>query len=342
MYGYALTFDVKEIPMAVYDKDHTPLSRDLISRFTRSSYFKIKAFSERDDFRFRLDKGEVAVALIIPPGFQRETIRGEVPAIQVIVDGSDPIIGRVAYGYSLAILSNFSSYLMKSELEGKGLQLKEGFPPVESRVRVWYNPELKSVNYIVPGLIALLMLTLGTIETATSIVREKESGTWENLLISPLSSLEMVLGKTFPYLLLAFFAALLVTGVGVFWFGVPFRGSFLLFLVSLLIYLAGTIGMGLFISSLTDSQQVATLIAFLSTFIPSIMLSGFIFPIKSMPQLLQLLTYIIPARYFLVILRGIFLKGVGLNFLWPEFFSLVFFDLIIIFFASILIRKDLG
>ncbi len=342
MYGYALTFDVREIPLAVYDRDHSALSRDLASAFTRSGYFKVVAYPLESDFQFRLDRGEIGAALIIPGGFQKKVKKGEKTSVQMIIDGSDPVIGRVAYGYSLAIISNFSSLLAHSYLESQGWRLKEAFLPLEGRLRVWYNPELKSVNYIVPGLIALLMLTLGTIETATSIVKEKENGTWENLLISPLSSLDLILGKTLPYLLLAFLSALLVTAVGVFWFGVPFRGSFFLFLLSLTVYLIGTIGMGLFISALTDSQQVATLVAFLSTFIPSMMLSGFIFPIRSMPQILQFLTYFIPARYFLVILRGIFLKGISFDFLWPDFLSLVLFDLAILTLASLLIRRDLG
>jgi ABC-2 type transport system permease protein len=342
MFGYALTFDIKHITTAVYDHDQSPASRRLIARFSASGYFDIKATPESDDFSQRLDRGEIKVALIIPSGFGNDLAAGQKVKIQVLVDGSDPTVATVAFGYSAAIVSNYSSLVTAQSLFKKGVVIKEGMPPIKGQVRIWYNPELRSTNFIVPGLLALILMTITTIDTSLAIVREKERGTLENLIVSPIHSWELIIGKIAPYLGIAFLVAILITSVGVVWFGVPIRGSLSLLALCLTVYVAGTLGLGLLISSLTESQRVANLGAFMITMLPGFLLSGFVFPIRSMPFVLQLLTYLVPARYFLVILRGIFLKGIGLGILWPQLLALVIFAVAMLVLASLGLRRSLS
>jgi len=339
MFGYALSLDIDSIPTAVYDRDRTATSRKLIESFSSSGYFNITARPVQADFAERLDDGRIKVAIVIPEGFAEDLLSDKRTRVQVIVDGSDPTLARVGVGYSSAIIGRFSSKATAESLYRRGLDVTRSAAPVQTSSRVWYNPELRSVNFIVPGLMALILMTVTTITISLAVVREKEKGTLENLIISPIKSWELILGKIAPYVVIAFLEALLITATGMLWFNVPMNGSFILLLMSMTIYVAGTLGLGLVISAATDSQQVASFGAFMATFLPSFLLSGFVFPIKSMPFVLQLLTYIVPARYFLVVIRGIFLKGTGFDILWPDLLALVVFAALMLTIASVRLRR---
>lgn len=339
MFGYALSFDIDNIPTGVYDSDRTATSRELVDNFSSSGYFNITARPSQADFAERLDDGSIKVAIVIPQGFEEDLLSDEKVKLQVIVDGSDPTLARVGVGYSSAIIGRFSSKVTAESLYRRGVDISRSQVPVQASSRVWYNPELRSVNYIVPGLIALILMTVTTITISLAIVREKEKGTLENLIISPIKSWELILGKIAPYVLIAFVEALLITATGMLWFNVPMNGSLLLLFLGLVIYVAGTLGLGLVISAATDSQQVASFAAFMATFLPSFLLSGFVFPIKSMPLVLQFFTYLFPARYFIVVVRGIFLKGTGLGVLWPDFLALTAFAALTILVASLRLRR---
>ncbi|MCL6472016.1 MAG: ABC transporter permease [Firmicutes bacterium] len=342
MFGYALSLDVNHIRTAIYDNDRTASSRKLVESFSSSGYFDIVDRPNKADFTQRLDSGRVKVAIIIPRGFESKLKSDEDTKIQVLVDGSDPNFARVGVGYSSMIISRFSQNATAESLYKKGIEIRQGIPPIDAKARVWYNPELRSVNYIVPGLMALIMMTVTTINISVALVREKERGTLENLVVSPIKSWELIIGKIIPYVIIAFFEAALITGVGTLWFNVPMQGSLTLLFLSLIVYVAGTLAMGLVISAVTESQQVASFASFLTTFLPAFLLSGFVFPIKSMPLVLQLITYLVPARYFLVVIRGIFLKGTSVSTLWPNLLALVAFAVLMITIASLRLRRVLA
>lgn len=342
MFGYALNFDINHIPAAVYDSDKTATSRRLTESFSSSGYFDIVARPNKLDFTQRLDAGRIKVAVIIPKGFEKKLASDEKTRVQVLVDGSDPNSARIGTAYSSMIISRFSNKAMTESLYRRGIEIKQGVPPIEPKARVWYNPELKSVNFNVPGLMAIIMMIVTTVNISIALVREKERGTLENLIISPVKSSELIIGKIVPYSIIAFFEAAMITLVGTLWFHVPFNGDLLLLLLGLIIYIVGTLSLGIVISAATDSQQVASFGAFMISFLPAFLLSGFVFPIKSMPIVLQLISYLVPARYFLVVIRGIFLKGVGLSVLWPNLLALVIFAVIMVIVASLRFRRALA
>lgn len=341
LFAYALTFDVKNIRMAVQDGDISAQSRRLIDSFETSNRFQVARTSESlDELNELIRKGEVEVGLSIPPDFSSDLKSGKKATVGVILDGSNPIIARVAFGYITAISQSFSKKIILSDLSRKGLSFNER-GGAEGRSEVLYNPDLASFNFIVPGLIALLLMMIPAVLTSVAIVREKERRTVEQIIVSPVKPFELMLGKILPYLLIASFDALLISLVGILWFGVPFRGSALLLILLTVLYMMTTLAIGIFISTVAETQLVAQLAAFLLTMLPSFMLSGFVFPILSMPKVLQYITYVVPARYYLVILKGIFLKGVGIGVLWPEALSLSFFALILVLGSSLRFRKGM-
>jgi ABC-2 type transport system permease protein len=342
MFGYALSLDVDHIKTAVYDRDRSVISRQLIQSFSGSGYFDIVAQPDKPDYSSRLDSGAIKTAIIIPTAFEQQIHSDNKAKVQVLVDGSDPNFARLSASYATLIINRFSSNVSIKSLYNHGIVIRQGLPPIEAKSRVWYNPELKSVNYIVPGLMALILMTVTTITISVAIVREKERGTLENIVISPVKSSELILGKIIPYVVIAFVEALVIVIVSKLLFSIPINGSLLLMLLAIVIYVAGTLGLGLLISAVTDSQQVASLGSFLVSFLPAFLLSGFVFPIKSMPVFLQAVTYLVPARYFLVIVRGIFLKGTGLEFLWPDILALTCFALLMMVLASLKMRRQLS
>ena len=328
LFGYALSLDVDRIPMVVLDRDETPVSRDLIHRLTDSRYFSLarpmKTDREIDDV---LARGEALMAIVIPGDFASSVKKGHPVSVQVIFDGSDSNTATIAMGYLRAVIAGFDLGIQEKRLQRAGLKMVD--MPLEGRVRVWFNPQLKSRNFIIPGLTGVIMMAICALMTALSVSREKETGTLEQLISTPISSMELLLGKLLPYVMVGLVDLALVVGAGVLIFGVPFRGSYLQLLLISLVFLTGTLSWGLFVSVISKSQLQASQIAVLSAFLPSFLLSGFIYPIENMPVALQVITFIVPARYFVEILKGLFLQGVGFSVLWPQVLALVIYAVVI-------------
>jgi len=331
LFGYAITFNVDHIPVAVINQDDSSLSRDLISRVQSNEYFDLRYLSnEYTGLESLLDQGKVKIILVIPMHFFRDLSKEKNTSLQILVDGSDNNTALIALGYLSRIIQDFSSRIILEGLSKQGNILLKELPLIEQKARVWYNPGLRSTNFIVPGLIAVVMMILAAMLTSLTIAREWETGTMEQLIATPTKPLEIIIGKLTPYFFLGLIQMTLVVLTGTFLFKVPLKGNiFFLFVVSGL-FLACGLGIGLFISTGTKSQQLAFMLAIVLTMLPSFILSGFIFPISSMPRIIQFFSYLVPARYFLIVLRGIFLKGNGLSVLWPEVLFLLVFGSIVI------------
>jgi len=319
MLGYAATTDVRDVPIVVADADRSTASRDLIGRFRASPTFTIvdivTSAREIDPY---LERGRAWMALAIPAGFGETLGRGVPQKVQVVADGSDANSTNVALGYATNLIAAYSQ-------EISGTLVPPGVTPagIEPRVRVWFNPRLESRDFMLPGVLALLLLVITTNLSSMGIVREKELGTLEQLNVTPLRRWELIVGKLLPYALVGMVDVCLVLGTAVLWFQVPLRGSVWLLFGLTSIYLLTTLGLGLFVSTISSTQQQAMMTTTFFLLTPMIYLSGFIFPIENMPAVIQPFTYLIPLRYFLVILRSIFLKGVGLETLWPQALALL-------------------
>ena len=317
MLGYAATTDVKNIPVVVVDEDRSAESRELISQFEGSANFVIVASAssirEVDEY---LDSGRAWMALNIPADYGERVRRGEAVRVQVVADGTDANSTTVALGYAGSLINSYARDLAASHGGASAT------PLVGADVRVWFNPGLESRDFMIPGILALLLLVVTTNLSSMAIVREKELGTLEQLNVTPIARWELIVGKLLPYAVLGMLDVLLVIAVAVGWFQVPLRGSVLLLLVMCGVYLLTTLGLGLFVSTISATQQQAMMTSSFFFLLPMVFLSGFIFPIENMPKVIQPFTYLIPLRYFLVILRGIFLKGVGLETFWPEALAL--------------------
>jgi len=331
LFGYAITFDVKHIPIGIVDQDNSSLSRDFISRVKGSEYFELLYLSNTSaGLENLLDKGRVKIILVIPHRFSRDLSKGKDTALQLLIDGSDNNMAQISLGYISRIIQIFSSNIIREKLNKQGAILKAGIPPIDVKPRVWYNPDLRSTNFIVPGLTAVVMMILAAMSTSLTIAREWEIGTMEQLIATPAKPYEIIIGKLLPYFFLGIVQISLIILVGTLLFRVPLKGNiFFLFCVSAVFLICG-LGIGLLISTITRSQQLAFMLSMLFTFLPSFLLSGFIFPISSMPRIIQFFTYLVPAKYFLIVLRGIFLKGTGLLTLWPEVISLFIFASLIL------------
>ena len=319
IYGYAASLDIKNVPLGVLDLDRTAVSRDFVARFTGSGYFRLVETLRSDhEFSGQLDSGRVRLILNIPQGFGRKVASGRLAEVQALIDGSDPTWAQSALGYVNGLAQAYSQGLVKAVLARRSV-VHKAVMPIELVSRIWYNQTLRSINFFIPGLIAIILMQVSATLTSQTIVSEKEQGTMESLVVSPVRKNELMLGKVLPYVIIAFVDIILISGVGYFWFGVPIKGSYLLMLVSSFIFLMGAMGLGVLISTNARSSQEAMQTAFLATMLPSMLLSGFVFPIENMPWVLQMLSAIIPARYYIEILRGIFLKGSGLASFWPAF-----------------------
>jgi ABC-2 type transport system permease protein len=328
LFGYALSLDVDRIPTLIFDQDKTPGSRDFIRLLGDSRYFHLVRYIEREpQIDAALARREAMLAIVIPAGFAGHLKQGMKAPVQAVFDGSDSNTATIAVGYLKSVAAGFDMELQKSRLRRSGLRMAD--MPLEARVRVWYNPEMKSKDFIIPGLTAVIMMAICSLMTALSVSREKETGTLEQLISTPISATELLVGKLLPYLAVGLVDLALVVGAGVLIFGVPFRGSYLNLLLTALIFLFGTLSWGLFISVISKSQLQASQIAMLSAFLPSFLLSGFIYPIENMPVVLQAITYLVPARYFVEILKGLFLQGVGLKVIWPQVLALVVYALFV-------------
>ncbi|MBI4265859.1 MAG: ABC transporter permease [Acidobacteria bacterium] len=336
LYGYALNFDVRNIRLAVQDNDRSAASRDVISAFVNSGYFDlVQEVSSDEAIVAALDRGDARAVLVIPSRFGRDTTTGRPTAVQLVISGDNANTATTVMGYALNLVSALSArYELQARLGSPG------GPIVTVEPRVWYNPELRSVLFLVPGLIAYIAMLTAVVSTALSIVREKEVGTMEQVRMAPVGPLAYVMGKTVPYFFISLASSMAIVGLAMLLFDLPMRGSWPMLLGAVSLFLVGALAFGLLISTIAETQQVAFQVALLMSFLPTLMLSGFIFPIASMPVVLQAITRIVPARYFLTALRGIVLKGVGFEVVWPQLMALSIFAVVIVALASLRLQRE--
>lgn len=340
LFGFALSVDVDEVPLVVWDASGSPASREFISRFDGSPYFRLVGFVDRpEELAHALDTRRAVIALVLPGDFAERIQTGRRASVQVIADGSDSNTATIALGYAEAIARIYGQDAALAELHRQGGRLQA--IPVEIRPQVWFNPDLESRNCIVPGLIAVIMMVIAALLTSLTMAREWERGTMEQLLASPVRGRELILGKMIPYFAIAMFDVFLAVLMGQFVFRVPLRGNAGLLFGMGAVFLAGALAMGMLISIVTKSQLLASQIAMLTTFLPAFLLSGFLVPIKNMPWLIQMATHLVPARYLVTMLRGIYLKGVGLEVLAVEAVMLALFGVVMVLVANFKFRKKL-
>jgi ABC-2 type transport system permease protein len=341
--GYAATTDVKDVPIVIVDTDRSTASRELVHRFDASANFKIVGMpgSVNEIDRY-LDRGEAWMALSIPANFGQAVSAGRGTTLQLAADGTDSNSTTVALGYAQTLIGGYAQDLAAAAVRLKPDATLTPGPLVRPEIRVWFNRRLESRDFMIPGIVALLLLVVTTNLSAMAIVREKEVGTLEQLSVTPLARWELITGKLLPYAAIGIIDVVLVLIVAIYWFEVPMRGSIALLFGMCLIYLTSTLGLGLFVSTVSRTQQQAMMTSIFFFLMPMLYLSGFIFPIENMPAWIQPFTYLIPLRYFLVIVRGIFLKGVGLEILWPQALALFAWGVVVLALATLRSSKRLG
>jgi ABC-2 type transport system permease protein len=343
LYGFGIRYDVKSVPMTVLDQDGTQESRQYVERFARSPYFKVGNYaSNYRDLQRDIDRGESRVGIVVPADFGRRLGSHREAVVQVIVDGADNNTATIAMNYVSQITRAYSSSIMVQQMEAVLRQTNLTVPAIEAEPRIWFNPNLESSQFVVPGIIAIIMMIVGTVLTAVTIVKEKEQGTIEQIVSSPIGRYELMIGKVMPYAVLSYIDFLLIVATSYFLFGITIKGSLLLLLATAFFYLIGVLGLGILVSTLTHTQISAMLTAILASMLPSILLSGFIFPIRQMPRVLQILTTVVPARYFIEILRDIYLKGLGLEYFWKEALYILIFGFLTLALAAWRFQKKLG
>jgi ABC-2 type transport system permease protein len=334
-FGYAISWDVNNIPLAVLDQDGSRQSRRVIEALEASGYFAVhERITRHGTIDDRLDRGDVRGVLVIPSGFERDLASGRGAEAQLLLDGGDANTATIALNYSDAILARFSADVV---LRGRRIGL-----PAEAESRVWYNPTLESRNMIVPGLVAVIMSIIAAMLTALTIAREWERGTMEQLASTPVHRLEVVLGKLIPYVVIGLIDVAAAVIAGILIFDVPFRGDVILLAVLTLLFLFGALGFGIFISAAVKSQVLAMQVAMITTYLPALLLSGFLFDIASMPVVLRAITFIVPAKYYIAVTRGVFLKGVGLEALWIQAVSMLLFASLGLGLAAKAFRKEIA
>jgi ABC-2 type transport system permease protein len=338
--GYAATNDVRNVPLAVFDQDKSQASRQLLDAYRAADYFQIAYdVNSADEIQQLIESNSARAGLIIPPGYSQKVAAGQTVQIAFIIDGSDPTVASTALAAANLIAQSKSIDLTVERLAAGG-QARAFTAAIEARTQIWYNPDLVSAYYMIPALIGMILQVLAVMLTATAIVREREQGTIEQLIVTPIRSWELIVGKVTPYILIAFFDTVEILVAGVLLFDVPINGSLPLLLALSGLFILTTLGLGIFISTVSNTQQEAMLMT-MFTMLPSIFLSGFFFPLAAMPQLLQWISYLVPLRYFLIIVRGIVLKGAGLEALSGEVVALVLFSILILAAASGRFRKRL-
>ncbi|MEW6717454.1 MAG: ABC transporter permease [Chloroflexota bacterium] len=338
--GYAATNDIRDIPIAVFDQDRGPAARALLDAYRVADYFTIAYDVQLEsEIRELIESGEVRVGLIIPPDYSAQIQGGGRAKVMLVFDGSDPSVASTCLSAAQQIGQQHATEIQLERLVRAG-QSSAGRLPIEIRTQVWYNPNLEDVYFMVPGLIGMILYMITAILTATAIVRERERGTIEQLIVTPIRSWELVIGKITPYVLIALFNTLEVLFIGSWWFGVPIRSSIILVFALSGLFLLTSLGIGLLASTVAKTQQEAMITVF-ATMLPSIMLSGFFFPIQAMPKWLQVITYIVPLRYYLVIIRSLLLKGVGVASLQEEIIALILFGIVLVAAAALRFRKRL-
>jgi ABC-2 type transport system permease protein len=341
LFGYALTVDVKHVKLTVFDQDRSTESRNLIQEFAHTEYIDIVEYAGNyQNIDKAIDEGKTTLALVIPRNFGKNIKTGYKTDIQLIVDGSDSTSATVSIGYVKAVIANYNIESKIKELNNAGISSFE--LPLDIRNRIWYNPELQSKNFIIPGLIVLILAIISALIASLTISREWERGTMETLMTTPIRSWELIAGKMIPYLFIGLFDVLMTASVGYFLFDVPIKGSFMEFYLLALLFLIGTTGLGILISTATKVQVLSVQVAMVVTYLPSFILSGFIFPIQNMPLLLQGITYLIPAKYLIVIVKGIALKGVGVSMLWTQILFLLIFTILVLVICSKKLKLQLA
>ncbi len=334
LFGYALNFDIKHVALAVQDRDDSPESRALVSAFLNSGYFDLATMVRSPaDLTRIMDANLARAALIIPENTGRAVRRREAAPVQVIINGDNANTAATVMGYALNIVGSVSQDLLVQQM-GTALT-----PPVTIEPRIWFNPELRSALFLVPGLVGFIGMITATISTALSVVREKERGTWEQVRMAPIGTVSYIVGKTLPYLGLSLVSSTVIILVSMGLFDLPVRGSWASLLVAMALYLVGALGTGLLVSTVADSQLMAFQMALILAFLPTFLLSGFVFPIQNMPKPVQVVTYLVPARYFLVALRGIALKGVSALTVWRELVALAVYACGVLGLASIRLAR---
>jgi ABC-2 type transport system permease protein len=341
LFGYALNFDIRDVRLAVQDQDRSSKSRELVSAFVNSGYFTLVGYVDSPaEIDRMVDVGEARAILAIPPGFEHDLSLRQRVTVQVIIDGDNANTAATVMGYARTLLGEYNAVEMQALMLSPGAQVPVAIPVITIEPRIWYNPQLRSTLFLVPGLIAYISMITAVVSTALSVVREKERGTMEQVRMSPLSPLPYILGKTLPYLVISFASAIIVILAAMMLFDLPMRGSWVLLCLSIGLFLVGAQAQGLLISTIAESQQVAFQVALLSSLLPTMILSGFIFPISSMPVVVQWITHIVPARYFLVALRAIVLKGADLSSFWQQLMALAIFAAVATAMASLRLRRE--
>jgi ABC-2 type transport system permease protein len=338
LYGYALNFDIRNVKLAVQDRDRSTKSRELVSSFVNSGYFSLVGYVDSPAELDRLvDEARVRAIIAIPSGFERDLAVRKPVTVQVIIDGDNANTASTVVGYARLLIGEFNAVQVQAFMARPGAS---PVPMIGVEPRIWYNPQLRSTLFLVPGLIAFISMITAVVSTALSVVREKERGTMEQVRMAPISPLPFIIGKTLPYLVISFVSAILVILSAMLLFDLPMRGSWPLLLGAIALFLIGAQAQGLLISTIADTQQVAFQVALLSSLLPTMILSGFIFPISSMPIVVQWITHIVPARYFLVALRAVVLKGADLTAFWQDMVALVIFATVATGLASLRLRRQ--
>jgi len=339
--GYAANMDVNTVHTAIYDQDKSPASREFVQKFERSGYFEIDDYVDNySQVNKDINDGKVLWALVIPKDFEKDINRMQPAPVQAIFDGSDGNKASIAFGYIQGIATSYAKNILINAADRKGMKLSAA-GSLTPEVRVWYNPELKTRVFMVPSITGLILAIITTILMSMAIVKEREVGTLEQLIVTPIKPSQLIIGKMIPFVILGFVDALIVLGVMVFWFGIGIRGSFIFLLASSFIFVLSTLGIGLFISTISKTQQQAMMVAQFGIMMPMLYLSGFAFPIENMPKILQYISYLVPVRYYIVILRAVILKGASFSELLPEFAILLSIGVAILFASALRFRKRL-
>ncbi|MEA4945247.1 MAG: ABC transporter permease [Propionicimonas sp.] len=339
LFAYALSFDVENVPTVVIDLDKTPTSQQYVQRYEESAFFQVVGHPERmSDVDTAFAEGTARVAVIIPAGFEQTILSGQHAEIAVLIDGSEPTSARVGRSYSVAINQVFSGELTREWAADQGLDLS-AVGTLEPRLRTWYNPDHRSSDFLIPGLMVVILAIVTVQQTAVTLVRERSLGTEEQLEVSPLRKLELMIGKLIPWTLLAFVDVVLITAIGVFGLGVPLRGSVLALALGATLFILSCLGMGLAVSAVAPSEDTANIAAMMIAMLPSFLLSGFVFPLEQMPTIVQWIAYAFPARYMVALSRGVFLKGAGLTELWPQLGALALTSFLLIAISTVLYSR---
>jgi ABC-2 type transport system permease protein len=339
--GYAATFDVSNIPMVVCDFDNSPFSRELVRSFTSTEYFRVVGyFNNTSEINNQLDDGHASIAVVIPRGFEKKISAGQSAPLQVIADGTETSTAGIGLSYASIIVSRYTQNILLESLVKRGSVTIPA--SLSAEFRIWYNPELKSRNFMVPGVLGLLLMVMTMILTSLAIVKEKELGTLEQLVVTPIKPYQLIIGKLAPFFLIGVVDVILVVFFASLIFSLPVKGGVLLLLLLSLIFLMTTLGLGLFVSTISRTQQQAMMTAIFFFMLPMMFFSGFVFPIENMPTIIQYVSYIIPLRYYFIIVRGLFLKGVGMSILWTQALALLIFGSVILSLSVMRFQKRLG